>query len=243
MSKSKRNAIDPEEIVFQYGADTARWFMMSDTPPERDIEWTQAGIEGAWRYVQRLWRIVNEALPHLPAAGTAQPNDMSDAAGALRKRSHKTVKQVTADIDHFRFNKAIARCYELASDIGTAVQKNMGDAGMPFAVREALEKLTGLINPFMPHLAEEIWQKLGHDTLMVDTPWPAFDEALTVDDTIILPIQVNGKRRGEIEIAPDADNATIEGLALADEGVIRAMDGKDPRKVIVVPGRIVNIVM
>jgi leucyl-tRNA synthetase len=243
MSKSKRNAIDPEEIVFQFGADTARWFMMSDTPPERDIEWTQSGIEGAWRYVQRVWRVVNDALPQLAPAGADTPNDLSEAALALRKASHKTVKLVTADIEHFRFNKAIARLYELASDIGATLQKHAGAPGVGFALREALEKLAGLINPFMPHLAEEIWQKLGHETLMVDTPWPVFEDALTVDDTITLPIQVNGKRRGEIEIAPDAETATIEALALADEGVKRAMDGKDPRKVIVVPGRIVNIVV
>jgi len=242
MSKSKRNAIDPEEIVFQYGADTARWFMMSDTPPERDIEWTQSGIEGAWRYVQRVWRLVNEALPHLPPADAPAPNDVGPAAFSLRKASHKTVKSVTSDIEHFRFNKAIARCYELASGIGAVLQNSKNDPGTAYAVREALEKLAGLINPFMPHLAEEIWQKLGHEALMVETPWPTFDEALTVDDTIILPIQVNGKRRGEIEIAPDADNATIEGLALGIEGVQRALGGKAPKKVIVVPGRIVNIV-
>ena len=243
MSKSKRNAIDPEEIVFQYGADTARWFMMSDTPPERDIEWTQSGIEGAWRYVQRVWRLFTEALPHLPAQGTPAPNDLSDAAVQLRKSSHKAVKQVTADIENFRFNKAIARMYELASDIGTALQKHVAEPGVPFALREALEKLSGLLGPFMPHLAEEIWQKLGGEGLLVDAPWPTFDEALTVDDTITLPIQVNGKRRGEIEIAPGADNVTIEQMALADEGVIRSLDGKTPKKVIVVPGRIVNIVV
>jgi len=243
MSKSKRNTIDPEEIVDQYGADTARWFMMSDTPPERDIEWTHTGIEGAWRYVQRLWRIANETLPHLPEPGAPATNDMSGPALGLRKAAHKTVKTVTADIDHFRFNKAVARCYELASEIGSVAQKGMDGPGAGFAVREALEKLTGLINPFMPHLAEEIWQKLGHTTLMVDTHWPTYDDALTIDDTITLPIQVNGKRRGEIEIAPDADNATIEALALENEGVIRAMGGAAPKKVIVVPKRIVNIVV
>ncbi len=243
MSKSKRNTIDPEEIVEQYGADTARWFMMSDTPPERDIEWTQSGIEGAWRYVQRLWRLVDEALPHLPATGAAPPDDFSDEALSLRKATHKTVKAVTTGIEHFHFNTAIARCYELASEIGARAHAGLDAPGAGFAVREALEALTGLINPFMPHLAEEIWQKLGHETLMVETPWPTFDEALTVDDAITLPIQVNGKKRGEIEIAPDADNATIEALALEDEGVKRAMGGKAPKKVIVVPKRIVNIVI
>jgi len=243
MSKSKRNVIDPEEIIHQFGVDTARWFMMSDTPPERDIEWTQSGIEGAWRYVQRVWRTVGDALPHLPAYDAAAPNDLSDEARALRKAAHKTVKAVTSDIENFRFNRAIARLYELASETGTLLQKGMDDAGSGFAVREALEMLSGLLNPFMPHLAEEIWEKLGHDTLLVDTPWPSFDDALTVDDTLIMPIQVNGKRRGEIEIAPDADNATIERLALENEGVQRALDGKTPKKVIVVPKRIVSIVV
>ncbi len=261
MSKSKRNTIDPEEIVEQYGADTARWFMMSDTPPERDIEWTQSGIEGAWRYVQRLWRITNEALPHLPPPDAATPNRFSDDAAGLRKAAHKAVRDVTSDIEHFRFNRGVARCYELAGAINTVVAKQViatesatderrndlsndfASEGLAFAVREALEKLTGLINPFMPHLAEELWARLGHDTLMVETPWPTFDGELVVDNTIILPIQVNGKRRGEIEIAPDADNATIEALALAHEGVIRSLDGKPVRKVIVVPKRIVNVVV
>ncbi len=244
MSKSKRNTIDPEEIVEQYGADTARWFMMSDTPPERDIEWTQSGIDGAWRYVQRLWRLTNDALPHLPEVGGAAPAAFSAEAAALRKTAHKTVRDVTTDIAGFRFNRAIARCYELASEIGSVAGANrIGGAGAAWAVREALEKLTGLINPFMPHLAEELWQVLGHETLMVESPWPEFDPELVLDNTLTMPIQVNGKRRGEIEIAPDADNATIEALALGNDAVQRAIEGKTVRKVIVVPKRIVNIVV
>ena len=244
MSKSKRNTIDPEGIVDQYGADTARWFMMSDTPPERDIEWTQSGIEGAWRYVQRLWRLTNDALPHLAGADAATPNDLSDDAAALRKIAHKTVRDVTSDIENFRFNRAVARCYELASAVSSLLSKgDLDQGGSAYAVREGLEKLTGLINPFMPHLAEEMWQKLGHEILLVDSAWPTFDEALTTDDTITMPIQINGKRRGEIEIAPDADKATIEALALEHAAVQRALDGGSPKKVIVVPKRIVNIVI
>ena len=244
MSKSKRNAIDPEGIVDQYGADTARWFMMSDTPPERDIEWTHSGIEGAWRYVQRLWRLTNDALPHLAEAGSVAPNDFSEQAAALRKAAHKTVRDVTSDIENFRFNRGVARCYELASSISSLLSKGeLDQGGAGFALREALEKLTGLVNPFMPHMAEEIWEKLGHTSLVVDSPWPTFDAALTTDATITMPIQVNGKRRGEIEIAPDADKATIEALALEHEAVKRLVGDGAVRKVIVVPKRIVNIVI
>jgi leucyl-tRNA synthetase len=234
MSKSKKNVIAPETIIAEYGADTIRWFMLSDTPPERDIEWTDAGAEGCWRFVNRIYRLCTEA-EGLPAPGAA-PAAADDASRALRTASHKAIAAVTDHLEHLRFNSAVAQLYTLANVIGGA-----GEADGA-ALREALETIVLLSAPMMPHLAEECWKALGHDTLVAESPWPKHEPALTVSDTVTMPIQVNGKRRGEIVIAKTADNAAVEAAALRDEGVIRALEGKAPKKVIVVPGRIVNIV-
>jgi leucyl-tRNA synthetase len=227
--------VDPVGIVDRFGADTARWFMLSDSPPERDVEWTTAGVEGAWRFLQRVWRMLELAGP-----AEAAPAETGPAAAALRKATHKTIAGVTTDIEGFTFNKAVARLYELAN----AIQRTEGDgADVAFARREALEALVRLMNPMTPHLTEELWQALGHDTALVDTPWPEADAELARDDTIVLPVQVNGKKRAELEVARDADNATVEGMALADPDVARFLEGRTPKKVIVVPGRIVNVVV
>jgi leucyl-tRNA synthetase len=234
MSKSKKNVIAPEAIISDYGADTIRWFMLSDTPPERDIEWTDAGAEGCWRFVQRVWRLVSEA-EGLPAPGTAaSPSD--EISKALRQSAHKAIAAVTEDLSGLRFNRAVAQLYMLSNAIADAPK---ADAAIR---REALEALVLLSAPMMPHLAEECWRALGHDRLVAETAWPKHDPALLKTDTVTIAVQVNGKRRGEVTVARDADNKTVEAAALAEDGVKRALDGAAPKKVIVVPGRIVNIV-
>ncbi len=234
MSKSKKNVIAPEAIIAEYGADTIRWFMLSDTPPERDIEWTDAGAEGCHRFVQRIWRLCSEA-EGLPAPGTAPVAD--DAASmALRQAAHRAIAAVTDDLENLRFNRAVAQLYTLANAIGAA-----GKAGGA-ARREALETLVLLSAPMMPHLAESCWRALGHDRLVAGTPWPRHDPALTRTDQVVLAVQVNGKRRAEFGVQKDADAKIVEKLALEQEGVVRALDGKTPKKIIVVPNRIVNIV-
>jgi leucyl-tRNA synthetase len=236
MSKSKRNTVDPEQIIEQYGADTARWFMLSDSPPERDVEWTAAGAEGAWKFLQRVWRGLTEAdLADAAPGGPAGPE-----AVELRKAIHKTIAGVTADIEGFIFNKAVARLYALANAIRDA---KGGTPGLSAARREAFEALARLMAPMTPHFAEEMWRVLGHERPLTETPWPEFNADLARDDVIWMPVQVNGKKRAEIEVDREADRETIEGLVMASPDVARFLGGQAPRKVIVVPGRIVNVVI
>jgi leucyl-tRNA synthetase len=233
MSKSKKNVVAPEPIIAEYGADTIRWFMLSDTPPERDIEWTDAGAEGCWRFVQRVWRLATET-PGLPLVGIAPSSD--DASKPLRQAAHRAIAAVTDDLDNLRFNRAVAQIYTLSNAIAGA------DKADGSVRREAIEALVLLCAPMMPHLAEQCWKELGHFTLVAEMPWPKYDPALTAFDSVTIAIQVNGKRRAEISMAKDADSKDVETAALAEDGVKRALDGKAPKKVIVVPNRIVNIV-
>jgi leucyl-tRNA synthetase len=235
MSKSKRNVVDPDTIIGQYGADTARFFMLSDSPPERDVEWTSAGVEGAWRFLQRVWRMLGE-VPSAAEAGTPTEGETS---AALRRATHKAIVGVTADIEGFTFNKAVARLYELAN----AFARTEPSAATGFARREAVETLVRLMNPMAPHVTEEMWARLGHETMLVDLDWPRADAALSEDDRMTLPVQVNGKKRAELVVERDADRATIEARALAEPDVTRHLEGRPPKKVIVVPGRIVNVVV
>jgi leucyl-tRNA synthetase len=228
MSKSKKNGIAPESIIDVYGADTIRWFMLSDSPPERDIEWTDEGAEGCWRFVQRVHRLVTEA-ENLPPPGTTP-----QGASELRRATHRAIAAVTEDIDALRFNRAVAQIYALAN----VIDAKAGGADR----REALEALVLLSAPMMPHLAETCWQALGHKTLAADTAWPKSDPALTRSDSVTIAVQVNGKLRGTLQIARGTDKAVLERAALALEPVARALDGKAPKRVIVVPERIVNIV-
>ncbi len=238
MSKSKRNTVDPEDIINAYGADAARLFILSDTPPERDMEWTETGLDSAWRYTGRLWRLFEDALDGIPSAGSAPPSEFSDDGKKLRSLAHKTIIGVAEDIDRFALNKAVARCRELSNAIGDFKASNDADA---WAIREALEILVRLLNPMAPHLTEELWEQLGHTTPLVDTAWPEADETLLAADTIALPVQVNGKKRAVIEVAPDLPKDAVEALALDHPDVARHLNGP-PKKVIVVPGRIVNVV-
>ena len=244
MSKSRRNTVDPSEIMESYGADTARWFMLSDSPPDRDVIWTEEGVAGAHRFVQRIWRLVADSAPRLPAPNSPVPDGESAAAETLRKAAHRALAAVGENIQALRFNVAVARIYELVNAIGAAAATPPGtDPVLDAALREALELLTRMMAPMMPHLAEECWAALGRQSLVAISPWPDFDGSLLVEDVIVLPVQVNGKKRGELTIAADASQADVERAALALDFVVRALGGNDPKKIVVVPKRIVNVVV
>jgi leucyl-tRNA synthetase len=229
MSKSKKNTVDPDNIIATFGADTARWFVLSDSPPERDVEWTQAGAEGSARFVQRVWSVFDD----LPSAKPGEPEGKTD----LRKASHKAVAAIDKAIEEFRFNAAIAEFHNWVNAIKKATSES--DANR----YEAASMLARCLPPFMPHLAEECWAQIGGEGLVSAAAWPEIDQGLTVDDTVTLPIQVNGKRRAEIAVAKSADKDTVEAEALALPELQNFIAGKDIKKVIVVPGRIVNIVV
>ena len=231
MSKSKKNVVDPEDIIASYGADTARWFVLSDSPPERDVIWTEEGVQGAARFVQKVWRLVNAAAVSKGAAGKADAE--------LRKAAHKALAAVEDDIERLRFNRCVAHVYTLAN----ALEEGLRSGVSRGVAAEASGILIQLVSPMMPHLAEECWQVLGRDGLVAEAPWPEVERGLLVEDTITLPVQINGKKRAEVTVPRGADNATIEAATLALEAVQRALEGKAPKKVIVVPGRIVNIVV
>ena len=228
MSKSKNNVVDPVAIIASYGADTARWFVLSDSPPERDVEWTASGAEAAHKHLARVWRIAAEI-----AEGDA-PSTQEDAA--LEREMHRAIHDVTMGVESFGFNAAIAKLYAFTN----ALAKSR--AGKEVKTRAA-KVLAQLMSPMTPHLAEEVWQMLGGEGLVAEAAWPVADEAMLVDDTVTLPIQVNGKRRGEIAVPKDMPKEEVEKLALAHEAVVRALDGGLPKKLIVVPGRIVNVVV
>ncbi|WP_210496344.1 leucine--tRNA ligase [Microvirga antarctica] len=243
MSKSKKNTVDPDEIIASYGADTARWFMLSDSPPERDVIWTEEGVQGAGRFVQRVWRLVGEL-----ADRTRDVSGPSAAPGplgtAVLKAAHKALQAVGDDVERLRFNRCVAHLYELANSLQEllAQSKSAQEAGLSHAFRDAGRIFIQLLAPMMPHLAEESWEALGQSGLVAEAAWPVLDATLLIEDTITLPVQVNGKKRDDVTVPRDAGQDAIEAAVLALEGVQRALDGKTPRKIIVVPQRIVNVV-
>ena len=242
MSKSKKNTVDPEDIIAAYGADTARWFMLSDSPPERDVIWTEEGVQGAWRFVQRLWRLVGEiAEVNAPAA---HPDAFGERALVVRKAAHRALANVSDDIAKLRFNRCVAHIYEFANALSDAIgsAETAPSPDFAWALREAGDILVCLFHPMMPHLAEECWAALGHKTLVSAEAWPQVEPALLVENTITLPVQINGKKRADVTVARDAEREDIETAVLALNAVKRALDGKHPKKVIVVPYRIVNVV-
>ena len=245
MSKSKRNTIDPTDILETYGADTARWFMLSDSPPERDVIWTEAGVEGAARFVQRIWRLVGETAERISGAPEAMPGEFSASALTLRKESHKALYNVSNDIEALRFNRAVARIYELSNAMSTHLGEGAAAEPAPgdlWALREAGRILVQMIGPMMPHLGEECWTVLGNSDMLADQVWPEIDETLLVEDTVTIAVQVNGKRRDEITVPRQSSNEDVEAAALQAENVVRALGDMQVRKVIVVPERIVNVV-
>jgi leucyl-tRNA synthetase len=239
MSKSKKNVVDPEQIIASYGADTARLFMLSDSPPERDLEWSDSGIDGSWRYLNRLWRLITEPKAPFVAKGAPKPAELSDEGQKALSTIHKTIAAVTDDLERFHFNKAVARLREL-TNLMASLEGLEGEQS--WILREGYEYLVRLLAPIIPHICEELWKELGHDTVLTEVPWPIADQSLLVEDCVIIPIQINGKRRDQLEIPLDMDSGEVEKLVLALEKVQAVLQGKPPRKIIVVPNRIVNIV-
>ncbi len=246
MSKSKRNTVDPDDIIGTYGADVARWFMLSDSPPERDIEWTEEGVQARWTFMQKLWRIVGEMAEIARNAPVERPAQFSERAQAVRKATHGALSKVSEDIEKLRFNRCVAHIYEysntLSAAIGETDDANAGAPDFAWAMKEAADILVQLFAPMMPHLAEECWAALGHTTLVAVQPWPKVEAGLLVEDSITLPVQVNGRKRADLTVRRDASQADIEAAVLTLDGVKRALEGKAPKKVIVVPQRIVNVV-
>jgi leucyl-tRNA synthetase len=239
MSKSKKNVVGLAAIVDTYGADTARLYVLSDSPPERDLEWTETGVEGTWRYVNRLWRMVSEPPLALPPPGTPVPATLASSVVAIRRTTHKTIAAVTDDLDKFRFNRAVARLRELTNALDELPAAAPGAAEV---LREGLESLACLLGPMMPHLAEEMWQELGRSGMLADQPWPKADPDLTRDEQVTLAVQINGKLRATLDVPRDTAAEVVQNAALALPQVARWLVGHSPRKVIVVPNRIVNIV-
>jgi leucyl-tRNA synthetase len=240
MSKSKKNVVPPGAIIAEYGADTARLFVLSDSPPERDLEWTAAGVEGAWRYLSRVFRLATEPPIALPARGAALPNAMSARALATRRAIHRAIAAVTENIDGFRFNVAVAQIRTLSNALEALDGKGEGEA---WALREGLEALAKLLAPMVPHLAEEMWTALGHDSLLCFEPWPKADPSLLVEDTVKVAVQVNGKLRATLDLPRDCDEAHAKEAALGQATVQAAIGGKPLRKVVFVPNRILNLVV
>jgi leucyl-tRNA synthetase len=244
MSKSKLNTVDPDDIIASYGADTARWFMLSDSPPERDVIWTEEGVQGAYRFVQRAWRLVSDLADHASAANghdAAVPGPLGES---VRKAAHRALAAVEDDVERLRFNRCVAHIYELANTLqDLSVRARATDEpGVAMAFREAGRIFIQIVAPMMPHLAEECWEAMGFAGLAAEAAWPEVDRALLVENAMTLPVQVNGKKRADVTVARDADQAAIEAAVLSLEAVQRAMEGKPPRKIIVVPQRIVNVV-
>lgn len=248
MSKSKRNTVDPDDIIATYGADTARWFMLSDSPPDRDVIWSEEGVKGASRFVQRLWRLTNESAEIAKSAPSTRPAIFGADALALRKATHGALDKVSGGIEKMHFNVCLANIREFANALADTLAKpDLAKSGtlspdLAWAIGEAAVILVQLFAPMMPHLAEECWAALGQSGLVSEAIWPKIEPELLVEDTITLPVQVNGKKRADVTVARNAAAGEIEAAVLALDEVKRALNGAAPRKIIVVPQRIVNVV-
>ena len=241
MSKSRRNTVDPAAIIDSYGADAARLFMLSDSPPERDLEWSDTGVAGVWRFINRLWRLATKSAPSMPPPEAPEPRRFDAPAAALRRVTHQTIAGVTGDLDSFHFNRAVARAHALANALGD-VPPGAG-ADLAWAYREGLETLVLLLGPMMPHLAEEMWQRLGRVVFVADAPWPQADAALVREATITIAVQINGKLKATAEVPRDLGERETADAALAVAAVKEAIAGKEVRRTIVVPNRVVNVVV
>jgi leucyl-tRNA synthetase len=246
MSKSKRNTVDPDEIIATYGADTARWFMLSDSPPDRDVIWTEAGVQGAYKQTQRLWRLVGEIERVVGASRPAKPAEFSAAAAEIRRVAHASLAKIEDDVERLRFNVAIATLYEFANTLSSAIGA-VETADIPddlrYAFAEAGDMLVHGFAPMMPHLAEECWTVLGHEGLISQSPWPPVDRSLIVSNQVTMPVQINGRKRADVTVPRDSDAASVEAAVLALDVVRTALEGRAPKKVVVVPNRIVNVVV
>jgi leucyl-tRNA synthetase len=240
MSKSRRNTVAPGAIIDRYGADTARWFILSDNPPDRDMEWTEAGVLGAYRFTQRLYRLADASVGLAPAL----PVEFGAAAAALRRTTHRAIAAVTEALDNFAFNVAVARLYELAGAVAEA-DRARGGADLAYARREAVEFAARLAAPMMPHLAETIFARLNPDSekLVAELPWPEADPALLVVQTVTIAVQIMGKLRGTLEMPPGTEAARVLEAAEAEPNVARQLEGRRIVKRIHVPDKIVNFVV
>ena len=248
MSKSKRNTVDPDDIIQSYGADTARLFMLSDSPPDRDVIWAEEGVLGASRYMQQLWRLIHDVSGLAAPVGTLPPDKCGALALTIRKLVHGHLSRVEDQIERLRFNTAVAEIRKFSnelSDVIAQIEVPVGEeqSDVSFAFREAGDVLVRIFAPLMPHLAEECWAALGHSTCVAEASWPVADPALAARDTIFIPVQVNGKRRGEIEVPRESDETIVRARALELEAVQRVIEGRNVKKIIVVPQRIVNVVV
>ncbi|MDB9924567.1 class I tRNA ligase family protein, partial [Planktomarina sp.] len=229
MSKSKNNVVDPINIIDSYGADTARWFVLSDSPPERDVEWTASGAEAAFKYLNRIWQLSDKI-------SKMNKTEVGTADQGLMRAMHKTIQEVTFGIESFGFNAAIAKLYGFSAILAKS------NAGFT-AQREAIMTLAQLMSPMTPHLSEQIWLHQGGDGLITNAAWPTVNPKMLVEDEVTLPIQINGKRRDEVIVSKDIQKEDLEALVLMNKAVIKALDGAKPKKLIIVPGRIINVVI
>ncbi|MDY0300748.1 MAG: leucine--tRNA ligase [Trichlorobacter sp.] len=240
MSKSKGNVVDPDALIKKYGADTARLFSLFAAPPEKDLDWNEQGVEGCYRFINRVWKLVHEHLQDVTTAGNIDPASLDAEERNLRRSVHKTLKKVTEDInDRFHFNTAIAAVMELLNSLQSA---RLATPQAKELLKEALELTVLMLSPFIPHVAEELWQRLGKKTQLADCPWPAWDAEAIIDEEILVVVQVNGKLRSRLSVAANEDGEKIKQLAMADEKILAFTEGKEIRKVVYVPGKLVNIV-
>ncbi|MDE6734448.1 MAG: class I tRNA ligase family protein, partial [Desulfovibrio sp.] len=247
MSKSKGNVVDPSEMIDKYGADTVRLFCLFAAPPERDFEWTDAGIEGSSRFLARIWRLFmeeRERLLPLAACGATAADATTEAARDLRRKEHETVKKVTSDmaVGRFQYNTAIAAIMELVNALYLAREKLGATEPERRVFSSVMATVLTLLSPVAPHICAELWERLGHKGDVGAEPWPVWDEAALARDTVTIALQVNGKLRGTLQAPADADKAALEAAALADPAAQRHLAGLTVRKVVVVPGKLVNIV-
>jgi len=246
MSKSKGNVVDPDEMIATYGADTVRLFCLFAAPPEKDLEWNDKGIEGSSRFLNRLWRLADELEGTLSAVGPCAGVDgpLTAAEAELRRKEHDTVRRVERDIENkFQFNTAIAAMMELVNTLYATKDEVRGSANGPKLLSSAISSLLVALSPIAPHICEELWARLGYTRTLALEPWPAHDpEALKTNEVTVV-VQVNGKLRGQISVAAEASSEDIQAQALNDQNVARHIEGKNIVKVIVIPGKLVNVVV
>jgi leucyl-tRNA synthetase len=243
MSKSKGNVVDPDALITRYGSDTARLFSLFAAPPEKDLDWNDAGVEGSYRFINRVWKLVYEQLPLLGAAGASaiDPASLTDAARSLRRSTHKTIRKVTEDVgERFHFNTAIAAIMELVNALHAFEGKNSPEN--KGVLREACEATVLMLAPFVPHVAEELWQALGYQGGIEAAGWPSYEAAAAIDEELLIVVQVNGKLRSRLTVPADVTEDVVKAAALSDEKVLPFLGDNPPKKVIYVPGKLVNIV-